>query len=136
METFIKKITSRKFLLTLVGVITGLAVAFGVDASEIQDTVTGTANAIKQVVGILGAFGCVIAYNGAEAKVDAAAAAAQQVALPVIHDMVLDGIAVEDLDDDQLRSLLQQCGFAYTENMTREEMLAALDETSNTAANA
>lgn len=41
---------------------------------------------------------------------------------------ILEGIAVEDLDDDQLRSLLQQCGFAYTENMTREEMLAALDE--------
>ena len=41
---------------------------------------------------------------------------------------ILEGIAVEDLDDDQLRSLLQQCGFTYTENMTREEMLAALDE--------
>lgn len=41
---------------------------------------------------------------------------------------ILDGIAVEDLDDEQLRSLLQQCGFAYTDGMTREEMLAALDE--------
>lgn len=47
---------------------------------------------------------------------------------------ILEGIAVEDLDDDQLRSLLQQCGFAYTENMTREEMLAALDEDKDTAA--
>lgn len=46
---------------------------------------------------------------------------------------ILEGIAVEDLDDDQLRSLLQQCGFAYTENMTREEMLAALDEDKDTA---
>ena len=42
---------------------------------------------------------------------------------------VLEGIAVEDLDDDQLRSLLQQMGYAYTDGMTREEMLAALDET-------
>lgn len=42
--------------------------------------------------------------------------------------IVLDGIDVDDLDDDQLRSLLQQCGFTYTEDMTREEMLAALDE--------
>lgn len=41
---------------------------------------------------------------------------------------VLEGIAVEDLDDEQLRAVLVQMGFAYTENMTREEMLAALDE--------
>ena len=130
MENFIKKITSRKFLLTLVGVATSLAVAFGVDTSEIQDTVTTTANTVVQLMGLLGALGCIIAYNDAEAKVDAAAvsASAHQVALPVIQDMVLEGVAVEDLDDDQLRSVLQQCGFAYTENMTREEMLAALDE--------
>ena len=42
--------------------------------------------------------------------------------------IVLEGIAVEDLDDDQLRSLLQQMGYAYTDDMTREELLAALDE--------
>lgn len=42
-------------------------------------------------------------------------------------------IAVEDLDDDQLRALLVQCGFGYTENMTREEMLAALDEVPDAA---
>lgn len=41
---------------------------------------------------------------------------------------IMEGIAVEDLDDDQLRSFLQLNGFAYTEGMTREEMLAALDE--------
>ena len=42
---------------------------------------------------------------------------------------ILDGVAVEDLDDDQLRSLLQQMGYTYTEKMNRQEMLAALDET-------
>ena len=52
----------------------------------------------------------------------------EDVAAYINGTLVLEGIAVEDLDDDQLRSLLQQCGFAYTENMTREEMLAALDE--------
>ena len=41
---------------------------------------------------------------------------------------ILEGIDVEDLDDDQLRSVLQQMGFAYTDDMTREELLAALDE--------
>ena len=52
----------------------------------------------------------------------------EDVAAYINGTLVLEGIAVEDLDDDQLRSLLQQCGFAYTEDMTREEMLAALDE--------
>lgn len=42
--------------------------------------------------------------------------------------IMVEGVAVEDLDDDQLRSVLQQIGYAYTEGMTREEMLAALDE--------
>lgn len=41
---------------------------------------------------------------------------------------ILEGIDVDDLDDDQLRSLLQQMGYAYTDGMTREEMLAALGE--------
>lgn len=47
---------------------------------------------------------------------------------------IMEGIAVEDLTDEQLRELLLQCGFAYTENMTREEMLAALDEAPDVAA--
>ena len=42
--------------------------------------------------------------------------------------IIQDGIAVEDMTDDQLRSVFQQMGFAYTESMTRDEMLAALDE--------
>lgn len=42
--------------------------------------------------------------------------------------IVLEGICVEDLTDDQLRDLLQQMGYTYTDTMTREELLAALDE--------
>lgn len=41
---------------------------------------------------------------------------------------IVEGIAVEDMDDDQLRCALQQMGYGYTETMTREEMLATLDE--------
>ena len=41
---------------------------------------------------------------------------------------VEEGIAAEDLTDDQLRSVLEQMGFAYTSDMTREELLAALEE--------
>jgi hypothetical protein len=43
-------------------------------------------------------------------------------------DIIMDGIDVESLDDDQLRELMKQLGFGYTENMTRQEMLDALDE--------
>ena len=42
--------------------------------------------------------------------------------------LIMEGIAVEDLDDDQLREFLKINGFAYTDGMTREEMMAALDE--------
>lgn len=42
--------------------------------------------------------------------------------------VIMDGIDVESLDDDQLRELMKQLGFGYTENMTRQEMLDALDE--------
>jgi hypothetical protein len=42
--------------------------------------------------------------------------------------LILDGIDVDDLDDDQLRAVLQQMGYAYTDGMTREQMLATLDE--------
>ena len=47
---------------------------------------------------------------------------------------ILEGIAAEDMTDDQLRAVLQQMGFGYTDTMTREEMLAALDEEAETLA--
>lgn len=64
---YIRKLTSRKFLLALVGVASGLALAFGVDGGEITQMVSA-------VGGIIAAAGSAIAYINAEAKVDAAAA--------------------------------------------------------------
>ena len=64
---YIRKLTSRKFLLALVGVVSGLALAFGVDGNEITQMVSA-------VGGIIAAAGSAIAYINAEAKVDAAAA--------------------------------------------------------------
>ena len=69
MNDIIRKITSRKFLMALVGVVSGLALAFGVEGSEITEIVSA-------VGGILTALGSAIAYINAEAKVDAAAAKA------------------------------------------------------------
>ena len=41
MNDIIRKLTSRKFLLALVGVVSGLALAFGVEGSEINQMVKG-----------------------------------------------------------------------------------------------
>ena len=71
MNDIIRKLTSRKFLLALVGVVYGLALAFGVEGSEIVEIVS-------TVGGIITALGSAVAYIGAEAKVDAAAAGKEQ----------------------------------------------------------
>lgn len=66
MSEILRKFTSRKFLLALVGVVSGLAMAFGVDGSEIVETVTA-------VGGVVTALGSIMAYTAAESRVDAAA---------------------------------------------------------------
>ena len=65
MNDIVRKLTSRKFLLAVVGVVSGLALAFGVDGSEITDMVS-------IIGGIVAAAGSAITYINAEAKVDAA----------------------------------------------------------------
>ena len=70
MNNLIRKLTSRKFLLALVGVVSGLALAFGVEGSEITQMVS-------IIGGVLTALGSTVAYISAEAKVDAAGAAAR-----------------------------------------------------------
>lgn len=67
MSNIIKKLTSRKFLLALVGMAAGLAMAFGVTGDEIN-------HAITDVAGIVTALISAVTYIMAEAKVDAAAA--------------------------------------------------------------
>lgn len=71
MNDIIRKLTSRKFLLALVGVVSGLALAFGVEGSEINQMVS-------TVGGIIAAAGSAIAYINAEAKVDAAGASKER----------------------------------------------------------
>lgn len=66
MNNFLKKLTSRKFLLALVGTVSGLALALGVEGSEIE-RIVGT------VGGIVTAAGSIVAYINGEAKIDAAA---------------------------------------------------------------
>ena len=67
MDNIIRKITSRKFLMAVVAVVSGLAMSFGVEGNEIADIVS-------RIAGVLAAAGGAIASIHGEAKVDAAAA--------------------------------------------------------------
>ncbi len=62
MRAYVKKLISRKFLAALIGVLTGLAMIFGLDE-----------NVITSVAGAVTALGSVVAYISAEGKVDAEA---------------------------------------------------------------
>ena len=64
MNDMIRKLTSRKFLLALVGVVVGIAMAFGIESGEIVGAVTTISS--------------IVAYITGEAKVDAASAGAQK----------------------------------------------------------
>ena len=46
----------------------------------------------------------------------------------VFDRLVMEGIDVEDLNDDQLRELLKQMGLPAPMSFTRDELLAVLDE--------
>ena len=62
MQTFIKKITSRKFLTCIAGVVLGICMIFGLD----EDTVSTIAGAIT-------AISSIVSYILSEGKIDAAA---------------------------------------------------------------
>ncbi len=67
MQTFLRKITSRKFLAAVAGVATGLAMVFGVDETVIS-TVAGAVTTVASVV----------SYILSEGMVDAAAVEASK----------------------------------------------------------
>lgn len=62
-----QKLTSRKLWMALVGVVVGIAIAFGVDGSEIE-------NVVGMVAGCMTALGSIAGYIKGEATADAAAA--------------------------------------------------------------
>ena len=66
MQTFLRKVTSRKFLAAVAGVATGLAMVFGVDENTIS-TVDGAVTTVASVV----------SYILSEGMVDAAAVGAK-----------------------------------------------------------
>lgn len=62
MKTFIKKLSSRKFLTCVAGVILGICMIFGLDEGTVS-TIAGAVTAVASV----------ISYIIAEGKIDAAA---------------------------------------------------------------
>ena len=84
MNTLVAKLTSRKFLLAIVGMISGLALAFGVEGSEIAEMVS-------LIGGVMTAAGSVITYIHAEAKVDAAREGTTQVIISEVKDAANEG---------------------------------------------
>ena len=75
MNDILRKLSSRKFILALIGMAIGAGMALGVDGNEIVDMVT-------LISGVLTALGSAVTYIKAEAKVDAAAASAPQIIIP------------------------------------------------------
>lgn len=84
MKEIIKKLTSRKFLLALTGMIGGLALAFGVESSEIVEIVS-------LIGGVLAAVSSAITYIKAEAMVDATAAGVQALQPEEERPVVVEG---------------------------------------------
>jgi hypothetical protein len=63
MNTFLRKISSRKLWIAVVGIVVGVAAAFGIEESE-----------YASVVGVIGAIASCVSYILGEAKIDAAGA--------------------------------------------------------------
>lgn len=77
---FLKKLTSRKFLAAMVGLLAGLAVAFGLDRSV-----------VTAVAGAVTAAASVVSYIASEGKIDAAAVGRAAQAAEDARQLLSDG---------------------------------------------
>jgi phage shock protein PspC (stress-responsive transcriptional regulator) len=81
---FWQKVTSRKFLAALVGMIMGVAMVFGLDR-----------NTINTVAGALTAVLSVVSYIAAEGKIDAASVAKAAQAVEDARQVLCDDTAAD-----------------------------------------
>lgn len=77
MNTILRKLSSRKLWVALVGVVVGLAAAFGIEGSE-----------YTEIAGIVTAAASVVSYIIGESRADAAGAI--PLVLPGVEDMETD----------------------------------------------
>lgn len=105
----IRKLTSRKLWMAVALFVSGLIVYFGGDKAE-ADTVAGLIMQGAAVVCYILAEG----WTDASGKISTAG--------------ILPGLDPEILTTDQLRIVMKNAGYAYADDMTREELLEALAE--------
>ena len=70
LQKLFEKITSRKFITAMIGVIIGIATAAGVDPSEYADTAAQIAALIAQIAGLVSALVSGVVYIRAETAID------------------------------------------------------------------
>lgn len=78
MQTFLRKLSSRKLWVAIVGVVVGIAAAFGIEGNE-----------YTEIAGIVTAAASVVSYIFGESRVDAAGAI--PLVLPSGEDDETDG---------------------------------------------
>lgn len=84
MSDLMRRLTSRKFIMALLGVVIGLATALGVEGSEIVELV-------GMIGGVMAAVGSAVTYIKAEAKVDAARATVTPMIAEAEQETVVEG---------------------------------------------
>ena len=85
MKTFLKKLTSRKFLTCIAGVVLGVCMIFGLD----EGTVNVIAGAVTSIVSV-------VMYIYAEGKIDAAAVDKIKDAAEKVEDAVDVVVEIEE----------------------------------------
>lgn len=88
MTAFLKKLTSRKFLAAAAGLITGLAMVFGLDESI-----------ISSVAGAVVSVASVVTYIVTEGKVDAAAVSQAVESVQTATEVIGGTTYTESADD-------------------------------------
>lgn len=77
-QKLFEKVTSRKFIAAMIGVIVGVSTACGIDPSEYAETAAQVTALIAQITGIVSALVSVETYINAEKQVDVEREAAKR----------------------------------------------------------
>lgn len=78
LQRLIEKITSRKFIAAMIGIIVGVSAACGIDPSEYAETAAQVTALIVQITGIVSALVSGVTYINAEKQVDVEREAAKR----------------------------------------------------------
>ena len=103
LQRLFEKITSRKFIAAMIGVIVGVSAACGIDASEYAETASQVTALIVQITGIVSALVSGVTYINAEKQVDVEREAAKRqitVDFPESYAPVMSDALMGDTESD------------------------------------